>query len=198
MSPSAFLRPVPVSVGCAIALVAVGVLCYEGHSPPRRSVCHSNMKNITILLAGRGLDKAWPRYGGKNFVLSLVAYGDVDCRNPRNLEVFFCPQSGMRIPSLAEWEDVTLEGLRTKRFEAFTCFAGRRNDEDAYRLSGNESEDDEPILGYRDPLGKYVLVGFASGYVRWYSVNELNLAPGEALAFGDASSNGMLRKLSDR
>ncbi|MFV1960148.1 MAG: hypothetical protein ACC662_12135, partial [Planctomycetota bacterium] len=100
--------------------------------PPYRPM--ENLRNLTFILSDRGEHEGWPPYAGKNFVLSLVAYGDVDPAHPDDLAVFFASEDEGRVPPAAAYREVTTASLRERRFSALTDFAGRRNTDPRYRL----------------------------------------------------------------
>ena len=168
------------------------------HSPrPGPPVCVNNARYMAIIFSERSRKRDWPLYGGKNFVLALVAHKLIDIRNPDNLEIFFCPEPGEQRtrPTREAYERVTKETLTRRRFPELTDFAGRRNDEPAYRLRRDEDAAVEPILAC--VLGDIVVVGFSDGAVRRMDRDDLGLEPDAEIVFGEASASPLLRKLSD-
>ena len=157
----------------------------------------NNARNLAIILSERSIKRGWPPYGGKNFVLSLVAYELIDIRNPENLEIFFCPGSdveGAR-PKREAYELVTKEALAQRSFPELTVFAGRRNDEPSCRLGDAAPWAQEAVLACAYEDG--VVVGFADGSTRWCDRGDLGLGPDDPIVFGEASASPLLRKLSD-
>lgn len=194
----AAIRPV-LSVVLAIT-VALYVVTPRTQHPPQPSTPPSieHARWLAIIFSERAYhQRPWPPYGGRNFVLSLVAHKLIDVRNPQNLEIFFCPGSpdAQPMPPRAAYEEVTKESLAAQRFPNLTDFAGRRNDEPAYRLQPGDHEREVPILGCRMVDG--AIVGFSNGRVRWLDRENLGLGPDDPIVFGDASKSPMLEPLSD-
>lgn len=163
--------------------------------PPAMQHC----RWLAIILSERASrQKPWPPYGGRNFVLSMVAHKLIDIRNPKNLEIFFCPGSpaAQPMPPRAAYEAVTKASLATQRFRALTDFAGRRNDEEAYRLHPDDHERERPILGCRMDDG--VILGFSNGRARYVDREGLGLGPDDPIVFGEESPSPLLCPLSDR
>lgn len=191
---------------CSAALPFFLLVAYVGLTTPDRQhpdrpprpVCINNARNLALILSMLAERRGWPPYGGRNFVLSLVANRSIDIRNPDNLPIFFCPNGheAGNAPERADYEKVTKEALAWRRFPRLTDFAGRRNDETEYALKGDESDADEPILACRWHDG--VVVGFGNGRARYLDRDDLGLAPEEPIVFGAGSSSALLRKLSDR
>jgi hypothetical protein len=150
-----------------------------------------NVRGIVSLLVERGRSpRGWPRYDGKNFVLSLVAFNLVDRRNRANLEIFFSP--GDRKHALARvaarrYDEIDRESLEDGDFHELTSYAGRRNRGEAHRLpddvpddaAGNArmivcDDDDGPL---HQPAGLWV--GFTDGSVRVLEWEDVQISPPE-------------------
>ena len=185
-----------VAVLVAVALLLEPMQRPHPSSPYRDAV--NNARNLSIILSERSARRGWPPYGGKNFVLALVAHELIDIRNPDNLEIFFCPPRGEQavVPSREAYEAVTKDALTQRRFPTLTDFAGRRNDEPAYRLVQGDHEKGEPILGCR--YGDGVVIGFSDGAAHFVDREDLGLGPDEEIGVGEASTSPLLRPLSDR
>lgn len=161
--------------------------------------CLDHLRQMSTILAERSRSDGWPDHGGKAFVLSLVADGVVDEDEPENLEVFFCPACGMpqfERRMLDAYEGLTPATLDQTYLHALTAYAGRRNDEAAYRL-GPEGEDaaDEPVLACLCHP-RVALVAFADGSARVLEKEELGLGPDDRVVVGEASKSPILKKLS--
>ena len=75
-------------------------------------------------------------------------------------------------------------------------YAGRRNDEAAWRLEDVEDPSREVILGCRHHEDGVVL-GYADGRARFLDRKALGLGPDDPIEFGDASKSPLLRALSE-
>ena len=72
-----------VVAGTLVVLAAMGAAVVPRAQEKARQIERiNNVRSISILLAERSIRKGFPRYEGKNFVLSLVAHGVIDKRNP--------------------------------------------------------------------------------------------------------------------
>lgn len=197
--PAAFgAATLPLFLLIGLLLIYLFVPSRHTKVPPNRYEATNNARNLAIILSERAPRRGWPPYGGKNFVLALAARRLIDIRNPDNLEVFFCrhPDDERPRSTQEDYEDVTIDTLARRRFPHLTDFAGRRNDEPAYRLADDAHEKSEPILGAR--VGEHVVVGFSDGAARLLDRDALGLQPGDPIVFGEESTSPLLRPLSDR
>jgi hypothetical protein len=160
-----------------------------------RTVSTNNIR-ILIQLVSQDPGRRFPReYGGRNFVLSVVANGDVHWEPPGNRDVFFSPWvPEADRPAPDEYEAITHESLRTRRFPRFTSYAGRRiADPD------DGSDGDEGLVPLIADLSfrEGAIVGFADGTVKWMDREALGLGPDDPLVVGETSKSPILRRLSD-
>lgn len=146
---------------------------------------------ITLMLARRWSDDPWPALGGRNSILSAVVRGQLDHRNPQNLEVLFPPSMDEDLSRLdrSEYAKLTKELLATQRFPHLTGYAGPGERPSDLRgpvpLIGDLTYDDGAIIGYSD------------GSVRWLDREELGLAVDDPIRCGPQSKSPILRMLSD-
>jgi hypothetical protein len=123
---------------------------------------------IYFIAGGAGLEKPWPKYSGKAFVLWLVASNKLDRRDARQLEILFSPADAAR--SLAKaggveaYAKLTLEALKQAdpARGALTSYAGRRNAEREHVLTAEEQSRMAAILADLS-LPDGAIVGFAGG-----------------------------------
>ena len=174
----------------------------------RRQRITKSIDNVRTMLlyyagAGAGVEKAWPPYGGKRFVLWLVAKNLIARSDEKQLSILFSPADESRglikAGGLKAFEKLTLPALRDPATDvsALTSYAGRRNDEKEHVLTAAEQVASAPILADLSFPGGVVL-GYSGGAARWVSAEELGLPPGQPIVVGDASPNEMLKHLSDR
>ncbi len=171
----------------------------HGEASDRKTQCLHHQRQIATILAERSLRRGWPKHGGKAFVLSLVADGVISAAEPKNLEVFFCPACG--IPEfepemLWAYGRLTPESLDRTYLNSLTAYAGRRNDEEAYRLEPEDaSSSEEPVLACLCHP-RVALVAFADGSARQLDRERLGLAPDDPIIVGEDSKSPILKKLS--
>jgi prepilin-type N-terminal cleavage/methylation domain-containing protein len=170
-----------------------------------------NIKNMITLMLDRQIERGWPRYSGKNFVLSLVATGQLDRRNSQNLEILFSPGDvlyKLNVTDHDRYQDVTKEALKAGTdFHEMTSYAGRRNGDREYLITPDQmqmgtiimcDDDDGPL---HHPGG--LCVGYTNGSVKFMEWEDLDMikpddpdAPDEFL--GDASSHPDLQRILGR
>jgi len=176
--------------------------------PARRAAIAKSIDNVRTMLlyftgAGCGLEKAWPKYGGKRFVLWLVATNKLSKMDAKELSILFSPGDGAhdleKAGGIKAYESLTVPALKDPAIDvsALTSYAGRRNAEKEHILSAAEQQANAPILADLSFPGGVVL-GYVGGGAKWVSAEELGLAPDQPIVVGDASPNEMLQHLSDR
>jgi prepilin-type N-terminal cleavage/methylation domain-containing protein len=165
------------------------------------------------IAAGAGIEKAWPPFNGKNFVLWLVATGKIDKRDDKQLRILFSPgdtkytwdqlQTGLK-----EYEKVTKDRLATSSEDwlQLTSYAGRRNHDQGHTLTSDElskgaiciCDDDDGDLHHKDGL----VCGYTSGqsrFVEWddFDISKPDPKHPEGL-LGDNSPNEDLKHMSSQ
>lgn len=174
-----------VVVGTLVVIAAMGAAVAPRAKDKARQVQSiNNVRNIAIILSERSIRKGFPRYSGKNFVLSLVAYRFVDVRNPSNCEVFFSPADELYSSASTppdRWKEITVQALKADQdFHELTSYAGRRNAERDYVITPDAMkrvvpmvcDDDEGPLHHTDGL----VMGYTDGSVRFVEWAELGMA----------------------
>lgn len=176
--------------------------------PARREAILKSIDNVRTMIlfytgAGAGLEMSWPKYGGKRFVLWLVATNRLTRSDATWLSILFSPGDGARslekAGGLKAYASLTLPTLKDPAIDvsALTSYAGRRNAEKEHILSAAEQMANAPVLAdFSFPGG--VVLGYCGGAARWVSAEELGLPPDEPIVVGDASPIEMLKHLSDR
>lgn len=194
-------------IAVLVSLVVVVVPNIQEQARIRKS--QANVSNMLQLYLGRGTGADWPRYNGKNFVLSLVATGQIDPRNPHNLETLYSPGDVLYKLDLVEverYKDITKADLRkgTDNHD-LTSYAARRNAEREHLITPDQmkmgtlvlcDDDDGPL---HHPAG--LVTGWSNGAARFMEWNELGiLAPEDKdnpdPFLGEAASTNELRKVS--
>ena len=168
----------------------------------RKSVEVDNLRSIVVLMISRRTRPdgyGYPAFSGKNFILSLVATGQLDRRNPTNLEVLWPPSQLSKFRALPDdaYAAVTKESLGERRFAHLTGYVGRRNaDEDARIIVQNEKLGTPLVADVSQPDG--VIIGWSNGAVRLHDWEELGMEPPDGpVVVGLKSEHPILRLLSD-
>jgi len=186
----------------ALLLVAAAIVVLvadrdEHPRPPFPHQAREDVRAMAIVLSERSIKRGWPPWGGKNFVLALIAYDLVDARNPDNLKVLFPDRTpGFHVPPRDAYRQVTPETLGERRFPLLTHVAGRRNDDPRYTLAPDANRTREPIVACV-VSGIWVVVGTSDGWVTVHTRESLGLEDGAPILFGDRATVPMLRVLSD-
>ena len=176
--------------------------------PARREAIAQSIDNVRTMIllytgAGAGLEIPWPKYGGKRFVLWLVAKDLIARNDEKHLSILFSPaddaRSLIKAGGLKAYETLTLPTLKDPAIDvsALTSYAGRRNDEREHVLSAAELQSNAAIIADLSLPGG-VILGYCGGAARWVTAEELGLPPDQPIVVGDASPNEMLKHLSDR
>lgn len=189
-----------IPLGFVAALVAQAVPD-SGGEWAHTTECMNNVRNLSYALADRVPRRGWPKQGGRNFVLSLMAAGIVDGRNPDNLAIFWCPGAKgwdelQRFTDDEAWNAVTRESLRTRRFPHLTSYAGRRNDEPAYALDKVTDPGPHVLFGCRHH-DDAVILAFTDGKVKYLEWEDLGLDDEPEILFGDGAPHPWLEALSE-
>lgn len=178
----------------------------------RRTKSQDNVRSLLLFMIDRRAGKVsggWPRYNGKNFVLSVVATKDLDIRRKENLELLFSPgdvEYTLEDVDMKQYEEINKTSLKDGDFHTLTSYAGRRNGDSEYRVTPDQEsmgtllicDDDDGALHHPDGL----VCGYSGGDVRYKEWEEFDMnqpdpdMPDEFL--GDAASNEELQKMLGR
>jgi hypothetical protein len=194
-------RALTVLALCALLLSApLLTACGDGKPrPTQRDLIAStnNLRNLTLILADRSIRKGWPPYDGKGFVLSTVALGLVDARNPRNLEVFFSPLDRPDpMPGSDEYKAVKKAALAASTdFSHLTSYAGRRNADPEYKITPEMLKRTVPVMADVSMPG-YAIIAYSDGRVKVKKAADLGLPRGTQVTVGDDANVEELRGLS--
>jgi prepilin-type N-terminal cleavage/methylation domain-containing protein len=176
----------------------------------RQTQSINNVRNMLDLMLTRQIKRGWQPYNGKNFVLYLVAAGEINRENKQNLEVFFSPGDELyKLASVADpsarYGEINTNSLKTGDFHELTSYAGRRNAERDYLITPERQSRGVPIISDDDdgplhhPSG--LIMGYTNRNVRLMEWEDLGIAPPadvnnpEAL-LGDSATSEELRALS--
>ena len=159
----------------------------------------SHLRQLATILSELAVTGRWPPFGGKRFLLSLVANGVLYYESTLARALLFSPGDESRDPEhvpLARWQEVTTDALRAgKDFGDLTSYCGRRNDERAYQITPEVQSQVGPILAdLHSP--DVAIVAFSDGTARVMTREELGLEPDDPLVAGEASRSPILRALS--
>jgi len=201
-----------VVMGIISVLVSmVVVLIPNIQEQSRRTKSKDNVRTMITLMIGRRTAKVsggYPPYNGKNFVLSLVATGQLDRRNKQNLEVLFSPGDQlytMEKVDLDRYKDVKKSALKQDAdFHELTSYAGRRNRDPEHLITSDQEkqgtmmicDDDDGALHHSDGI----VTGWTNGSTRFMEWEELDmLAPEDPdhpdPFLGDDSENEYLQHM---
>ena len=160
--------------------------------------------------SGVGLEKAWPGYNGKDFVLWLVATNKISRDDNDSLAILFSPGDQNytleNAGGKAAFKDLTkaMLGTGNQNLLKLTSYAGRRNREREHILSSSEQQkngiilcdDDDGDLHHKDGL----VCGFVSGSAKFLEWSDLDMSPPDAKdpkgMLGDNSPNEQLKHMS--
>ena len=182
----------------------------------RKTDSINNVRQLAMALLLEQSDRAWPRYNGKNFVLSLVPSGAVDARNVDNMRVFYSKgdrtfdffamkDSGGK----ARYKEITFQALKQGGgdFSDLTSYAGRRNAEAEFRITPDKESIVVPIICDDDqgnlhhPAG--LVMAYTDGSARFVKWRDLGgMAPPEEIEgevepfLGDDASEESLEGMS--
>ncbi len=199
-------------ISVLVSMVVVLIPNIQEQSRKTKSV--DNVRSMIILMVARRTGKisgGYPPYNGKNFVLSLVATGQLDRRNPQNLEVLFSPgdQSyNMERVDIERYKDVKKSALKQGAdFHELTSYAGRRNADQEHLVTSDQEkmgtmlicDDDDGALHHSDGL----VTGWSNGAARFMEWEEFDmLAPEDPdhpePFLGDDTENEMLQHMWGR
>jgi hypothetical protein len=138
----------------------------------------------------------WPALDGKNFVVWLVAVGQLEKGNEGPLKMLFSPaDKAQKFPGVSAYAPVTPEALATQRYANLTTYAGRRNAAKDLAITRESPPATTALLADLSfPDG--ALVAFLDGRVKYLNRKELGLAPTDPLVAGPTSKSPLLQTLS--
>lgn len=138
----------------------------------------------------------WPALDGRNFVLWLVAVGQIEKDKDGPLQMLFSPaDKTLSFPGAAAFAGVTAEALARQRFPRLTSYVGRRNAVAELRITP-QSPPATTALFADLSFGDGALVAFLDGKVKYLRRADLGLAPTDPLVAGPASRSPLLQTLS--
>lgn len=179
-----FVLELLIALVIAILVTSMGAVAIpKVQDESRRVESMNNVRNMAQILTERSFGKGWPRYSGKNFVLSLVARNIVDPDNPDNLRIFFSPADvwyALGAVDPARYAEITPQALKEGRdFHELTSYAGRRNADREYMLTANLlrrvvpiiCDDDDGPLHHRDGL----VMAYTDGRAKFVTWDDLGM-----------------------
>ena len=179
-----FLLELIIAILIAILLASMGAVAVPKVQDQSRQVeSLNNVRNMAQIMTERSIGRGWPKYDGKNFVLSLVAYSIIDPDNPENLRVFFSPADVWYSHAATDHErykEITREALKAGQdFHELTSYAGRRNGDREYMLTAVLlrrvvpiiCDDDDGPLHHREGL----VMAYSDGRAKFVTWEELGM-----------------------
>lgn len=138
----------------------------------------------------------WPALDGKNFVVWLVAIGQLEKGNEGPLKMLFSPaDKTAKFPGATAYAELTPEALTKARFGNLTTYAGRRNAAKDLAITASSPPATTALLADLSfPDG--ALVAFLDGKVKYLNRRDLGLAPTDPLVAGPTSKSPLLQTLS--
>jgi hypothetical protein len=138
----------------------------------------------------------WPALDGKNFVLWLVAVGQLEKDNEGPLKMLFSPADPtLNFPGTAGYAAITADTLTRQRFAGLTSYAGRRNAAKDLAITPQSPPATTALLADLS-FGDGALVAFLDGKVKYLNRRDLGLAPTDPVVAGPASRSPLLQTLS--
>jgi prepilin-type N-terminal cleavage/methylation domain-containing protein len=176
----------------------------------RQTQSINNVRNMLDLMINRQVKRGWQPYNGKNFVLYLVATGEIDARNKQNLETFFSPGDELYKLSKIDperYKEINPTSLKSGDYHELTSYAGRRNAEKDFLITPDRQSMGVPIISDDDdgplhhPGG--LIMGFTNRSVSLREWEDLGIAPPENKDspepfLGDSGASEELRALSSQ
>ena len=173
----------------------------------------SLLKFMQIRVNKAGMNwKPFP-YNGKNFVLAVVAYGDLDPDNKDNAEILFSPGDGaLGLEGMTDEEYEVLkelkgnrDQLKTQDFGMYTSYAGRMNAPRFSPISSAEMNRNTMVI-CDDDMGPLhhpggIITGWSNLKARYMEWEELDIPEPEDPEIeynflGSESPNTELQKMS--
>ncbi len=194
-------------ISVLVSMVVVLVPFIQERGKRTKSADNVRTLGLYFVGGGAGLEKPWPKYNGKNFVLWLVASNKIDRRDEKQLQILFSPgDAELVFPGKKEYESLTLESLKNSNpdYLKLTSYAGRRNAEREHVLDASEQSKGAPIMCDDDtgPLHHKdgLVVGYVNGQAKFVEWADLGIPPPDAKTpegiLGDNSPNEDMKHLS--
>jgi prepilin-type N-terminal cleavage/methylation domain-containing protein len=194
-----------IAVLASMVVVAVPMI----RERSKRTKSTDNVRSMLLLFtsAGVGIERKWPKFNGKDFVLWLVATNQISKNDAKALEVLFSPgDEDLAFPGQAPYKEFNLPQLGTSNQNnlKLTSYAGRRNAEKEHVLSAAAQQDnamcicddDEGSLHHKNGL----ICGYVGGGARFVEWSDLNMSPPDPTepgnVLGDNSPNDELKHMS--
>lgn len=132
--------------------------------------------------SGAGMDKPWPKYNGKDFVLWLVATNKISRTSDENLSILFSPgDEYYTYPGKDPYKSLLLPvlGVGNQDLLKLTSYAGRRNKEKDHILSSAAQQDNAICICDDDDGDVHhkngIVVGYVSGSAKFLEWSDLGL-----------------------
>lgn len=174
-----------ISVLVSMVVVVVPFIREKG----KRTKSIDNVRTMILYYTGggAGLERSWPKYNGKDFILWLVATNKISKGDDKQLEILFSPGDEYLTfegaGGKAAYKDIVLVSLGSsnQNNQKLTSYAGRRNKEREHILSAAEQQnnaiiicdDDDGDLHHKDGL----VCGYVGGAARFMEWSDLHMDP---------------------
>lgn len=193
-----------------VSMVVVVVPKIQEKAKQTKSADNVSSMIKLFIAADVGMKRGWPSLNGKNFVLWLVASGQISKKNRDSLEILFSPGDTylkMGDRELKDYEPVTLEALKSEGhddFKRLTSYAGRRNKERAHTMAPSELEEGALIICDDDdgPLhhARGIIMGYTNSNAKFETWIDLGFEPPDEKEpkglLGDNSPSEKLKHMS--
>lgn len=194
-------------ISVLVSMVVVLVPYIQEKGKRTKSIDNVRSMGVYFVGAGTGLERSWPKYNGKNFVLWLVASNQIDRRDEKQLLILFSPgDADLTFPGKKEYEGLTLESLKNSNpdYLQLTSYAGRRNGEREHVLNASEQSKGAPIMCDDDTGSLHhkagLVIGYVGGSAKFVEWADLGIPPPDVEKpegiLGDNSPNEDLKHLS--
>lgn len=194
-----------------VSMVVVLVPMIQEKAKRTKSI--DNVRSMVMFYMNQDipLKKGWPKFNGKNFVLYLVATGEIKKTDKDSLGILFSPgdnnyaleSAGTQFGKL--YEEVTLQAMQQggghPAWKALTSYAGRRNGTPGHSI-GSDAEliicDDDDGKLHHD---KGMVLGYTNGNAKFMDWSELGISPpgnpdDPTGLLGDNAPSDMLKHMS--
>jgi prepilin-type N-terminal cleavage/methylation domain-containing protein len=173
-------------ISVLVSMVVVVVPMIQEKAKRTKSTDNVRSMILMYIAGGAGMEKPWPKFNGKNFVLYLVATDKIDRSKTQNLEVLFSPgDSKYTLEGMGpkDYAAVTKSALTSEGHDDFrklTSYAGRRNRETGHSLTSEElskgalvlCDDDDGPLHHSAGL----VMGYSGGVARFVEWADLDMS----------------------
>ncbi len=197
-----------ISVLVSMVVVVVPFIREKG----KRTKSIDNVRTMLLYYtgSGAGLERSWPGYNGKDFVLWLVATNKISKEDDKQLAILFSPgdedYTFEKTGGRPAYKDLTkaMLGTGNQNLLQLTSYAGRRNKEREHILNAAEQQrnaicvcdDDDGALHHKDGI----VCGYVGGAAQFIEWSDLNMSPPDTVEpkgmLGDNSPNEDLKHMS--